>query len=63
MNKTDKWTTKQAAEAWGVSERRVRQLCAAGRVRGAILIGIENRGTWYVPKQAEKPCDVERRTA
>jgi hypothetical protein len=59
---TPSWSTRQAAEAWSVSERRVRQLCAAGRVRGAVLIGQLNRGTWIVPVNAPKP-ETERASA
>jgi excisionase family DNA binding protein len=32
-------TTKQAAERWGISDRRVCLLCAAGRIDGTIREG------------------------
>lgn len=41
----------QAAERWGISERSVRNYCAAGRVEGAFLTG----KTWNIPETARKP--------
>jgi excisionase family DNA binding protein len=38
-------TVKQAAEKWGISERRVRVLCAEGRIPGSYKQG---RG-WRIP--------------
>lgn len=38
-------STKDAAAALGISERRLRQLIEAGRVKGAQKIG----GSWLVP--------------
>lgn len=32
-------TTKQAAELWGISPRRVALLCAQGRIPGAVKAG------------------------
>ena len=46
-------TTKDAGEKWGVSDRRVRTLCAAGKIPGAYQ---EGRG-WKIPADAEKPED------
>lgn len=46
-------TTKDAAEKWGVSDRRVRTLCAAGKIPGAYQ---EGRG-WKIPADTEKPED------
>lgn len=46
-------TVKQAAEKWGVSDRRVRILCAEGKIPGAFQIG---RG-WKIPADAVKPAD------
>ena len=42
-------TVRQAAIELGVSERRVRQLAGAGRVRGATKAGAE----WLIPKPVE----------
>ncbi len=46
-------TVKQAAGKWGISDRRVRNLCAAGKIPGAYQ---EGRG-WKIPKDATKPAD------
>lgn len=46
-------TVKQAAEKWGLSDRRVRILCAEGKIPGAFQ---EGRG-WKIPIDAVKPAD------
>lgn len=46
-------TVKQAAEKWGISDRRVRTLCADGKISGAFQ---EGRG-WKIPADAAKPAD------
>ena len=46
-------TVKQTAEKWGISDRRVRILCAGGKIPGAYQ---EGRG-WKIPKDATKPAD------
>ena len=46
-------TVKQASEKWGISDRRVRVLCAEGKIPGVIRIG--NR--WKIPVDASKPED------
>lgn len=46
-------TVKQASERWGISDRRIRALCAEGRISGAYQ---EGRG-WKIPIDAEKPTD------
>lgn len=46
-------TVKQAAEKWGLSDRRVRILCAEGKIPGAFQ---EGRG-WKIPMDAVKPSD------
>lgn len=46
-------TVKQAAEKWGISDRRIRVLCAKGKISGAYQ---EGRG-WKIPMDAEKPAD------
>lgn len=43
----------EAAARWGVSDRQVERLLAAGRVPGATKRG----GIWMLPKNAEKPRD------
>ena len=39
-------TVKQAAEKWGISDRRVRTLCVEDRIPGAYLKSIRKRGCW-----------------
>lgn len=46
-------TVKQAAEKWGISDRRVRVLCSEGKIAGAYQ---EGRG-WKIPTDASKPTD------
>lgn len=46
-------SVKQAAEKWGISERRVRVLCSQGKIEGAYQQG---RG-WKIPADASKPTD------
>ena len=46
-------TVRQAAEKWGISDRRIRVLCAEGKIPGAYQ---EGRG-WKIPAGAEKPTD------
>lgn len=52
-------TVKQAAEKWGLSDRRVRILCAEGKIPGAFQ---EGRG-WKIPKDAVKPTDGRFKSA
>ena len=47
-------TVKQAAEKWGISDRRVRILCTEGKIPGAFQ---EGRG-WKIPQDAIKPSDA-----
>lgn len=47
----DYLSAAQAAKKWKISERSVRNYCAAGRVEGAFLTG----KTWHIPENAEKP--------
>ena len=46
-------TAKQAAEKWGVSDRRVRILCSEGKILGAYKEG----RSWKIPSDAVKPAD------
>lgn len=46
-------TTREAGEKWGISERRVRTLCAEGKIPGAYQEG----RIWKIPLQVEKPAD------
>lgn len=51
-------TVKQAAVKWGISDRRIRVLCAEGKIHGAYQ---EGRG-WKIPADAEKPADGRYRS-
>lgn len=46
-------SVKQAAEKWGISDRRIRVLCSEGKITGAYQ---EGRG-WKIPIDAIKPTD------
>lgn len=49
-------TTAQAAEKWGISDRRVRTLCREGKIDGVILEGKSYR----IPAETKKPADGRR---
>ena len=46
-------TVKQAAERWGISDRRIRILCAEGRIDGTVKEG----RSYLIPADAFKPID------
>lgn len=46
-------TVKEASAKWGISDRRIRVLCADGKIPGAYQ---EGRG-WKIPADAQKPAD------
>ncbi|MEG1506985.1 MAG: Fic family protein [Bacilli bacterium] len=46
-------TTKEMAEKWTISERRIRQLLMNGRIDGAV----KNGNSWNIPADAIKPVD------
>ena len=46
-------TIKQAAQKWGIGERRINTLCQEGRIEGASKLG----NIWIIPANAEKPKD------
>ena len=46
-------TTKEIAERWQISDRRVRVLCKDGRIPGVI----EENGSYRIPSDAVKPGD------
>lgn len=50
-------TIKEAAAAWGITERRVNELCKTGRIEGAYKEG----KLWYIPNDARKPTDKRSR--
>ena len=55
--KFDWITPQQAAEKWGISDRRVQALCANGQIEGVMKLGLG----WLIPKSAVKPEDGRKR--
>lgn len=47
-------TSKEAAQKWGISDRRVQILCSHGRICGARKHG----WSWAIPADAGKPLDA-----
>lgn len=53
-NKMDGYMTlKEAAEKWGIGDRRINTLCLEGRIEGASKIG----NLWVIPVDTPKPDD------
>ena len=50
-------TIKEAAAVWGITERRVNELCKGGRISGAYKEGKQ----WFIPNDAQKPSDGRSR--
>ena len=48
-------TVKQAAEKWGISDRRVRISCAERKVSGVI----RERRRWMIPVDTRKPSIID----
>lgn len=46
-------TIKEAAEKWGLSVRRVQELCESKKISGATKFG----RAWAIPKEAQRPAD------
>ena len=46
-------TPRNAAEKWGISERRIQKLCEEWRIDDVVRFG----NAWAIPKSAEKPKD------
>lgn len=46
-------TLKEASEKWGISDRRINNLCLQNRIPGATKLG----NMWAIPCDAEKPKD------
>lgn len=46
-------TVKQAAEKWGLSERRLQTICSEGMIPGVVKFG----RAWAIPRDNEKPAD------
>ncbi|MDD6089803.1 MAG: helix-turn-helix domain-containing protein [Anaerovoracaceae bacterium] len=47
-------TIQEAANRWGISERRIQVLCTNGRLEGATKFGRQ----WAIPENTEKPDDA-----
>ena len=47
-------SAREAADKWGISQRRVAVLCSENRVREATMVG----NMWIIPTTAEKPIDA-----
>jgi len=54
----DYMTIKQAADNWGLSVRRVQELCISDRIPGAVKFGRD----WAIPIDTKKPHDERIRT-
>ena len=52
-------SVQEAAKRWGISDRRVRDLCSQGKVAGAIREG----RSWRIPVDAKKPTDARYKKA
>ena len=46
-------TIKDAAQKWGIGERRINTLCKEGRIEGAVKFG----NSWAIPSASTKPTD------
>ena len=47
-------SARDAAEKWGISQRRVAILCSENRIADATMVG----NMWIIPADAEKPVDA-----
>lgn len=52
----DLMSAREAADKWGISQRRVAILCAEGRIAQAQMVG----NSWIIPITAKKPSDARR---
>jgi hypothetical protein len=55
----DLMTTKEAAEQWGITIRRVQCLCEQGLIDCATRLG----DIWVMPKATQKPIDGRTKAA
>lgn len=49
-------SAREAADKWGISQRRVAVLCSENRIEKATMVG----NMWIIPADAEKPTDARR---
>ncbi len=47
-------SAREAADKWGISQRRVATLCSENRITDATMVG----NMWIIPNTAEKPVDA-----
>lgn len=47
-------SAREAADKWGISQRRVAILCSENRINNATMVG----NMWIIPAAAEKPIDA-----
>lgn len=47
-------SAREAADKWGISQRRVAVLCSENRIAQATMVG----NMWIIPSNAEKPVDA-----
>jgi DNA adenine methylase len=47
-------SAREAADRWGISQRRVAVLCSEQRIKDASMVG----NMWIIPSTAEKPIDA-----
>jgi len=47
-------SAREAAERWGITQRRVSVLCNEGRIKDAVMVG----NMWIIPADAKKPEDA-----
>ncbi|WP_027332630.1 DNA adenine methylase [Mycoplasmopsis gallinarum] len=47
-------SAREAANRWGISQRRVAVLCSENRIEGATMVG----NMWIIPTTANKPIDA-----
>lgn len=57
MNTIKYLSAQEISESWGITKRRVQNLCVNDRIPGAIRIG----NMWAIPSNAEKPKDARYR--
>ena len=50
----DFMSAREAADKWGISQRRVAVLCSENRIDNATMVG----NMWIIPTTAEKPTDA-----
>lgn len=51
-------TIQDAAEKWGITDRRIQKLCSEGRLEGTQKFGRQ----WAIPADMEKPADARVKT-